>query len=147
MPNYQTFWHGSVQLITLQNPVGLYFDSFSPSGFVTPDRTDAAQFWTWTRGQEGYRLRGVFEVPAGKPYKVGDISIQGKGKIRYGSMLVDYIRIKLVGLACNIDRANRKPVSTLHDMQATRHFQVYASLCSCAVHQVQDVYIAFCFQQ
>eukprot|EP00877_Chromochloris_zofingiensis_P006218 jgi/Chrzof1/184/Cz01g06080.t1 len=97
-------------LITLQNPVGLYFDSFSPSGFVTPDRTDAAQFWTWTRGQEGYRLRGVFEVPAGKPYKVGDISIQGKGKIRYGSMLVDYIRIKLVGLACNIDRANRKPV-------------------------------------
>jgi len=49
-------------MVTLENPIGLYFDSFKPVNFVTPDGSDAETFWTWTRGTPGRYLRGVFEV-------------------------------------------------------------------------------------
>jgi len=97
-------------LLTVENPIALYFDRFAPTNFTTPDGTDAATFWKWTRGTEGRYLRGVYEVPSDKPYVVGDITITGKGKVKYGGMLADYIKIKLVGLACSIDKKNVKPV-------------------------------------
>eukprot|EP00245_Coleochaete_scutata_P007463 TRINITY_DN2287_c0_g1_i1.p1 TRINITY_DN2287_c0_g1~~TRINITY_DN2287_c0_g1_i1.p1 ORF type:complete len:466 (+),score=65.30 TRINITY_DN2287_c0_g1_i1:165-1562(+) len=97
-------------LVTVANPVALYFDSFQPVGFVTPDGTDASTFWKWTRGENGFHVRAVFEVPPEKGYTVGDITISGKGPIRWGAMLADYIQIRLIGLACNIDPANVKPV-------------------------------------
>lgn len=54
----------------------------------------------------------VVQVPKQKGYVVGDISITGKGNIHFGSMLADYIQIKLVGLACNINDSNIKPVGS-----------------------------------
>jgi hypothetical protein len=51
-----------VQIITLANPVGLSFNSFNFSSFVTPDGTPAASFWKYTRGKPGQYVRGVFEV-------------------------------------------------------------------------------------
>ena len=58
--------------MTLANPVALYIDSFTPVGFVTPDGVDAMQFWRVTRGAPGFAVRAEFEVPASKPYVVGD---------------------------------------------------------------------------
>lgn len=60
-----------------------------------------------------WRFSLIMQVPSDKKYVVGDITIVGKGNIRYGSMLADYVKIKLTGLACNKDMTNVKPVSIL----------------------------------
>lgn len=57
--------------MTLADPVALYIDSFTPVGFVTPDNSDAKQFWKVTRGAPGFAVRAEFEVPASKNYVVG----------------------------------------------------------------------------
>ncbi|KAL4457706.1 hypothetical protein ABPG75_012571 [Micractinium tetrahymenae] len=70
-----------------------------------PDGTDVSEFWTWTRGADGLRLRAVFEVPAGKCYVVGDIQQQSDtyfGPIKYGAQIIDFVKIKLTGLAFNL---------------------------------------------
>ena len=56
--------------------MALYIDSFTPVGFVTPDGVDAMQFWRVTRGAPGFAVRAEFEVPASKPYVVGECPMQ-----------------------------------------------------------------------
>jgi hypothetical protein len=53
---------------------------------------------------------GTLQVPPEKGYVVGDISIGGKGKIRYGGMIAEFLQIKLVGLAQEFNKNNVKPV-------------------------------------
>lgn len=84
--------------VSLANPVGLCIAGFTPSGFVTPDGADVAQFWKVTRGIPGKAVRAVFEVPADLGYNVSDITINGQA-IEFGAQLVDFIEIKLTGLA------------------------------------------------
>ncbi|KAL4442979.1 hypothetical protein ABPG77_008470 [Micractinium sp. CCAP 211/92] len=103
-------------LVAVADPVALYLDSFTPDGFTVsakpaacegqpPDGTDVSEFWTWTRGADNLRLRAVFEVPAGKGYVVGDIQQQSDtyfGPIKYGAQIIDFVKIKLTGLAFDL---------------------------------------------
>ncbi|GIG59912.1 hypothetical protein Lfu02_42840 [Longispora fulva] len=94
--------------LTLADPVGLYFDDLRTDGWATPDDADPKSFWTYVRGAQGYGVRAVYEVPAGKPYTVGDITINGK-PIRYGAQIADFITIKLTATACRFGQSTARP--------------------------------------
>lgn len=94
--------------VTLADPAGLYISDFTPAGWTTPDDTDAKDFWTYTRGGPGHRLRGVYEVPAEKDYVVGDIEIKGE-PIRFGAQIADFVSVKITGLACRFGESEGKP--------------------------------------
>lgn len=95
--------------ITINNPIGLYFDKFNPVGWVTPDGTPAATFWQFVRGDRDHFVRAVFEVPPGKGYVVGDITIAGR-PLEFGAQIADFITIKLEGLATRIGTSAVPPV-------------------------------------
>jgi phosphatidylserine/phosphatidylglycerophosphate/cardiolipin synthase-like enzyme len=94
--------------ITINNPVGLYLHEFNPVGWSTPDGADPRTFWKFVRGNDNHFVRAVFEVPAGHGYVVGDIKSNGK-RIEFGSQIVDFITIKLEGLATRIGQSTAKP--------------------------------------
>lgn len=94
--------------ITLNNPIGLYLHDFNPVGWTTPDGTDPREFWTFTRGRDGYFVRAEFEVPPAKEYGVSDIKIAGKS-IEFGGQIADFITIKLEGLATRIGQRQTQP--------------------------------------
>lgn len=96
--------------ITLNNPIGLYFDSFNPVGWVTPDGADPRSFWRFTRGSDGHWVRAVYEVTPDKPYVVGDIKIAGR-PIKFGAQIADFITMKLEGLATRIGLSTVAPVN------------------------------------
>jgi len=96
--------------LTLANPVGIYFAGLSTAGWQTPDGTDPQSFWTITRGTAAKPVRAVYEVPADKPYVVGDITINGK-LIGFGAQIADFITMKLTGLACNIGSSHHDPLT------------------------------------
>jgi hypothetical protein len=95
--------------ITLANPVGLYIAGLSVAGWVTPDGSDPAGYWTITRGTQEKALRAVYEVPAAKNFTVGDITIAGRA-IEFGAQVADFIRIKLAGLATRIGQSTAQPI-------------------------------------
>lgn len=84
--------------LSLADPAGLYIDEFISTGVTTPDRTDAAEFWQATRGEEGHALRARFEVPSERGYSVSDIEIDGR-PIEFGAQLADRVRVRVVALA------------------------------------------------
>ncbi|MDQ4124876.1 MAG: hypothetical protein M3134_04640 [Actinomycetota bacterium] len=84
--------------ITLQDPVGLYLDRFVTTGMTTPDDADAREFWTIERGEPGHALRARFEVPAGRGYAVGDITI-GDQPIVAGAQLAERLSIRIEAVA------------------------------------------------
>ena len=96
--------------ITLNNPIGLYFHEFNPVGWTTPDGEDARSFWHYPRGDDGHRVRAVFEVPAERGYGIGDIRIAGK-PIEFGAQIADYITMKLEGVATRIGQSTAEVVS------------------------------------
>ena len=60
------------------------------------------------------QLGGVTQVPPEKDYVVGEITVateNGRDTIRYGGMIAEFVQIKLVGLAHNINKNNVKGVS------------------------------------
>lgn len=95
-------------LITLANPVGLYIHSLNVNGWKTPDDADPMDYWKVTRGSAENPVRAVYEVPEGAGYVVGDITIGGR-PIEYGAQIVDFIRVRLTGVAHSVDRDNRDP--------------------------------------
>lgn len=99
--------------ITINNPVGLYFDDFNPVGWTTPDGTDPRTFWKYVRGRDGYFVRAVFEVPAGRGYVAGDIKIAGR-PLEFGAQIADFITIKLEGLATRLGQSTVTPVQGCH---------------------------------
>jgi hypothetical protein len=100
--------------ITFADPPGLYINDFTPAGWTTPDRTDAKSFWRYTRGEKGFRLRGVYEVPPDKDYVVGDIKIRGQPIVR-GGQIADFVSIKLTGLACRFGKSQGEPFTACAD--------------------------------
>ena len=96
--------------ITLANPVGLYIAGLSVAGWVTPDGSNAADYWKITRGTKEKSLRAVYEVPAAKGFVVGDIKISGR-PIEFGAQIADFIRIKLTGLATRIGQSAVAPMT------------------------------------
>lgn len=94
--------------ITINNPVGLYLHEFNPVGWTTPDGKDPREFWKFVRGKDNHFVRAVFEVPAHLGYTVGDIKIAGR-KIEFGAQIVDFITIKLEGLATRIGQSTTVP--------------------------------------
>ena len=95
--------------ITLNNPVGLYLHEFNPVGWTTPDGEDARRFWSFVRGRDDHFVRAVFEVPPGRGYVVGDITIDGR-PIEFGAQIADFITIKLEGLATRIGAEHGRAV-------------------------------------
>ncbi|MBB3265207.1 phosphatidylserine/phosphatidylglycerophosphate/cardiolipin synthase-like enzyme [Azospirillum sp. OGB3] len=96
--------------ITLNNPVGLYFEGFNPVGWRTPDGADPREFWRYVRGSDEHFVRAVFEVPPDRGYTVSDITIAGR-PIEFGAQIVDFVTIKLEGLATRFGQATTAPLS------------------------------------
>jgi hypothetical protein len=94
--------------ITLANPVGLCIAGLSVAGWQTPDGSPASDYWMITRGTPEKALRAVYEVPAGKGFTVGDITINSRN-IEFGSQIADFITIKLTGLATRLGKSNVAP--------------------------------------
>ena len=80
--------------ITFADPVGLFFHSFTPVGWVTPDGSNPLNYWKIVRGTPEHAVRAVYEVPSDKGFAVGDITINGE-PINFGSQIADAIQIKL----------------------------------------------------
>jgi hypothetical protein len=99
--------------VTLADPPGLYIQMPDFSNYKTPDGTPAATFWTIARGSRtlndqfgkpmpgNFILHAVFEVPAGKNYTVGDITI-GNQPIDWGSQVAATFKMQIVASAYKV---------------------------------------------
>jgi hypothetical protein len=100
--------------VTLRNPVGLYMDHIDLSGWEAPDKEGVSDCVRIVRGLPGMIERMVVEVPAGRGFDLGDLTIAG-APIRYGGQIAECITVKLVGVAnilpAPIDRAPVGPRS------------------------------------
>ena len=95
--------------VTIANPVALYIeDLFTTPAWVTPDRSNPKDYWKVVRGTPDLALRAVYEVPASKPFTVGDITIADE-PIGYGAQIADFIRIKVIGMACDFGKVDASP--------------------------------------
>ncbi len=84
--------------VTLKDPMGLYLDGLQSAGIVTPDGTDAIEFWHIERGSKEHAVRASFAVPPDKPYVVGDLKIDGR-PIQRGGQVADKVRVRLDAFA------------------------------------------------
>jgi hypothetical protein len=96
--------------ITMANPMGLYIHGLFPAGWETPDGSDPMDYWHIVRGTDEFAVRAVYEVPSDKPFTVGDILINGD-PIDFGAQIADFIKIKLVGVACRFGQSQAVPVT------------------------------------
>jgi hypothetical protein len=97
--------------LTIANPVALYIRDLSTAGWSAPDGSDPKQYWSIVRGTPQFALRAVYEVPAGKGFVVGDITINGN-PIEFGAQIADFITIKIIGQACRIGQNNVADATT-----------------------------------
>ena len=84
--------------VTLRNPVGLYIDHIDLSGWEAPDKKSVSDCVRIVRGVPQMIERMIVEVPAGRGFEVGDLTIAG-APIRYGGQIAECITVKLVGIA------------------------------------------------
>jgi hypothetical protein len=94
--------------VTLRNPVGLYMDHIDLSGWEAPDKGSIADCVSIVRGLPGMVERMVVEVPAGRGFDVGDLTIAGI-PIRFGGQIAECITVKLVGVANILPAAIARP--------------------------------------
>lgn len=95
--------------ITLADPPGPYIDRFETAGMVTPDGTDAREFWTVERGDADHVMRARFEVPTALGYALGDVKIGGK-PIVAGAQLAERLSVRIEAVARPADfDTKRKP--------------------------------------
>jgi hypothetical protein len=118
--------------VTLQNPIGLYFDGLDTAGWQTPDGSDPSSFWHYTRGTADKPVRAIFEVPDGPGFVVGDITI-GDQQIEFGGQIADRISMKLTGVATRVGQ------STVAEMTSCRRPRESDALTSAAELSVADV--------
>jgi hypothetical protein len=95
--------------LTLANPIGLCIAGLTVGAFTTPDSSNPLDYWRITRGTADKALRAVYEVPANKGFVVGDIKINDR-PIEFGAQIVDFITIKLTGLATRLAKSTVQPV-------------------------------------
>ena len=82
--------------ISLTDPIALYMQRPDFSNYVTPDGTDASEFFKVVRGRTSDEtgrnydeiLHATFEVPASFGYTVSDIKIDGRN-ILYGAQIAE----------------------------------------------------------
>ncbi|TKB71216.1 MAG: hypothetical protein E8D46_17770 [Nitrospira sp.] len=88
------------RFITIENPVGLYMSGVDWTGWITPDKTDARNFWTVLRGShapnpnQSYIVRASYAVPGDKGYTVSDIKIGGE-PIEFGAQIASRINVRV----------------------------------------------------
>jgi hypothetical protein len=100
--------------VTLRNPVGLYMDHIDLSGWEAPDKGSISDCVSIVRGLPSMIERMVVEVPAGRGFDVGDLTIAG-APIRFGGQIAECITVKLVGIANILPKPiDRPPVGNLH---------------------------------
>ncbi len=111
--------------ITLRNPVGLYIDSLNTSGWITPNGSDAQNYWRIVRGiigengNETFGVRAIFEVPENEEFTVSDIFINNL-PIKYGGQIAEKIAMKLTGIACRYGEIINEPHTCRPDNFAPR---------------------------
>ena len=92
--------------LTLTNPTSLYMQTPDFSNYITPDGTNAAEFFTIVRGKTAQEsnsnydqiLHAVFKVPKEKKYTVSDITIGGQ-QIWWGAQIAETFNQALAGTA------------------------------------------------
>ncbi|MCE7996618.1 MAG: hypothetical protein HEP71_31930 [Roseivirga sp.] len=89
--------------VTLKDPIGIYIADWDGSGITHPDGSPADNYWNVTRGNTGMVLRLEYEVPASKPFVVGDLKIGGR-RIEYGGQLAEFITVVVSGTAGTINQ-------------------------------------------
>lgn len=95
--------------ITVANPVGIYFAGLDTQEWVTPDGSDPAGFWRYTRGTAERPVRAVLDVPSDKGYVLGDVTIDGR-PIQFGGQVADRIQMTIRALATRIGQSTAQPV-------------------------------------
>lgn len=95
--------------ITVANPVGIYFGGLDTQEWETPDGSDPAEFWKYTRGTPNRPVRAVIEVPSGRGYVLGDVLIDGRA-IQFGGQIADRIHMTIRALATRIGQSTANPV-------------------------------------
>jgi hypothetical protein len=95
--------------VTIADPVGVYFAGLDTQRWATPDGTDPGTFWRYTRGDRGRYVRAVLEVPADKPYVLGDVTIDGN-PIQFGGQVADFIQMTIRAVAARIGQSTAKPL-------------------------------------
>jgi hypothetical protein len=96
--------------VTLENPVGLYFAGVSTAGWAGPNGADLSGIWRYVRGTPEKPVRAVLEVPPGRDFMVGDITIDGR-PIAFGAQVADFISMKLTGVATRFGRSTVPPMT------------------------------------
>jgi hypothetical protein len=92
--------------VTLADPIALYIESLPKPAQLNwrkPDGTLVGDYWTLERGDADHILRATYEVPAGelshgKPFVVGDITIDGDPIAFAGQMVRSALHVKLTGV-------------------------------------------------
>jgi hypothetical protein len=84
--------------VTLRNPVGLYMDHIDLAGWEAPDGKGVSDCVRVLRGTPDLIERMVVEVPKGRNFTVGDLTIAGE-PIQFGGQVAECITVKLIGLA------------------------------------------------
>ncbi|GHE50548.1 hypothetical protein GCM10017771_72450 [Streptomyces capitiformicae] len=103
--------------IALSDPVGIYFDDLATDGWSTPDGSDPKSFWTVERGDTGFPVRAVYEVPAGRGFAVGDITIGGR-PIEFGAQIADFVTVRLTATACRLGLSTARPQTACVELAA-----------------------------
>lgn len=94
--------------VTLANPVGLYFARVDFGAWKTPDGSDPAKLWRFTRGKDGKFVRAVVEVPAGAGFTLARVEINNS-PLRFGAQIADTITMKLTAVATRIGQSTVRP--------------------------------------
>lgn len=95
--------------VTVANPVGIYFGGLDTQEWETPDGSDPAAFWKYTRGTPERPVRAVIEVPSDRGYVLGDVLIDGRA-IQFGGQIADRIQMTIRALATRIGQSTAQPV-------------------------------------
>jgi hypothetical protein len=83
---------------TLANPVGLYMDHIDLAGWTVPDGGRITDLVRVVRGSLDLIERLEVEVPEGRGFMLGDVTIGGE-PIRFGGQIAECITVKLVAAA------------------------------------------------
>jgi hypothetical protein len=84
--------------ISLKDPIGVYIDHIDLAGWAAPKGDDVHEFVRITRGEPGMISRLEIEVPPGKNFRVGDLTIGGV-PISHGGQVAECITMKLTAVA------------------------------------------------
>jgi len=84
--------------VTLRNPVGLYMDHIDLSGWLAPDGGSVSDCVHIVRGFPGMIERMIVEIPPGRGFDLGDLTIAGS-PIHFGGQIAECITVKLIGIA------------------------------------------------